>query len=401
MKQFLPSPIIVILAFCFVFLASCDPIPPLHLHNDQDIETELPVVELDIDVMWHYDLAYAFHCDTFYDWRREWRYGWDEMDQQLFGNIGYTEPTAFNIRRYFLGEDTLQKHNSVLRDHINGRVFRSKYQFGYHDLLVWNDPVTADGVVSVVIDEDATLDSVTVTTNASRHSSRYHAPSKLYSYNQPDELFSVEKKNFYVSRNVEDYDYYDEERHIYIKYLDALLFPVTYIYLTQVILHHNFGRVVGTGGDATLSNFAYSTCLNSGAAGSDPVSVHYYNRMKKGVELPDTHEQVDIIGGRLTTFGLRGINPFRYANPTQFPVSVRNGRHYMDVNVLFGNGYDTTMVFDVTNQVLQRFRGGVITVELNMDTIPVPSRAGGSGFDAVVEDWVEEVHEFETSNDKK
>jgi hypothetical protein len=30
-----------------------------------------------------------------------------------------------------------------------------------------------------------------------------------------------------------------------------------------------------------------------------------------------------------------------------------------------------------------------------MDTIPIPSRSGGSGFDAVVKDFEEETHEIE------
>jgi hypothetical protein len=53
-------------------------------------------------------------------------------------------------------------------------------------------------------------------------------------------------------------------------------------------------------------------------------------------------------------------------------------------------------VFDVTDQVRRRYRGGVITVELNLDTVPIPSRSGGSGFDAVVKDFEDGgTHEFE------
>lgn len=390
--------IFVTLSLGFAALASCDPIPPLHLRYDQEVETELPIVEVNIDVMWQYDLAYAFGYDTTYDWRREWKYGWDEQDEALFGPIGYTKPSSFNIRRYFLGNDTLQKHTSVLRDHVDGFKYRTKYDYGYYDFLVWNDPTSSDGVISLIIDEETTLDSVIVTTNSTNYASRYHAPSKLYAYNQPDELFSAEKENIFISRNYEDYDYFDEENRVYYKYLDLSLYPVTYIYLTQLIIHNNYDRVVNTEGEANISNFAYSACLNSGISGIDPISVHYNNRYKKNIELEDTHEQVDIVGGKLLTFGICGINPFRYANPTQMPQSARTGKHYMDVRLQFGNGFDSTMVFDVTDQVLQRYRGGVLTVEIDMDTIPIPSRSGGTGFDAVVEDWVEETHEFETSN---
>lgn len=71
-------------------------------------------------------------------------------------------------------------------------------------------------------------------------------------------------------------------------------------------------------------------------------------------------------------------------------------RHYMDVNMQFNNGIDSTFVFDVTDQVRKRYKGGVLTVELDADTIKIPRRKGGSGFDAVVKDFEDGgTHEFE------
>ena len=87
------------------------------------------------------------------------------------------------------------------------------------------------------------------------------------------------------------------------------------------------------------------------------------------------------MGGRLMTFGICGHR----ANGISRAEEVRdNNRHYMDVTVQFNNGIDSTLVFDVTDKVRERYKGGVITVELNMDTVPIPTRRGGSGFDAVV-----------------
>ena len=58
----------------------------------------------------------------------------------------------------------------------------------------------------------------------------------------------------------------------------------------------------------------------------------------------------------------------------------------MDCTMQFYNGMDSTFVFDVTDQVRKLYKGGVITVELDMDTVPTPLRPGGSGFDAVVKE---------------
>ena len=106
-----------------------------------------------------------------------------------------------------------------------------------------------------------------------------------------------------------------------------------------------------------------------------------------------TAERVDIVGGRLTTFGMCSQTPRNIHHVDE--VTDKN-RHYMDVTMQFNNGMDSTFVFDVTEQVRERYKGGVITVELDMDTIPIPTRSGGSGFDAVVKDFEDGgTHEFD------
>ena len=110
---------------------------------------------------------------------------------------------------------------------------------------------------------------------------------------------------------------------------------------------------------------------------------------------------MDIIGGKTLTFGLPKLNPSRLntRNYLESLEKVReadlNNRHYLDVKMQFYNGKDSTFVFDVTDQVRRLFRGGVITIELDMDKVPIPNRSGGSGFDAVVEDFEEKQWEFD------
>ena len=173
-----------------------------------------------------------------------------------------------------------------------------------------------------------------------------------------------------------------------------LLHPVTYIYLTQIILHNNRGRIAAVDGSANLSGMARSTCVNSGRAGDDAITVYYNCRLKRDCPLLPYSAtataaalaavpRADIVGGRLMTFGICGseVGTITRADELHDP-----SRHYMDVNMQFANGMDSTFVFDVTEQVRRRYKGGVITVELDMDTVPTPARRGGSGFDAVVKD---------------
>ena len=175
-----------------------------------------------------------------------------------------------------------------------------------------------------------------------------------------------------------------------IKKVDMILEPITYIYLTQVILHNNRNRVSGTDGQGNLSGFARTTVLNDGVAGSDVITVYYNNRFKPNCKRGK--EYVDIIGGRLLTFGIVKQNGNRIQRREDVVDPVK---HYLDVTMLFNNGMDSTFVFDVSEQVRRRWKGGVITVELDMDTVRIPSRKGGSAFDAVVKEFEEVTHEFE------
>ena len=362
---------------------SCERRPPLYLHEGQHIEFNLPMVELNLTVYWRYDIGY--------DWELEWTYGWDDLDTDLFGEIGYHKPSMYELRRYYLHKTPGAPHTMVEDFTVVGNLFQAEYNYGYYDMLVWNKIQTTDGIQSLVFDEETTLDSVVAFTHMGMATARYQEPKYSRAFNQPEELFSAFVRDLYVSENVEDYDYFDPETNVYHKVIDMELQPVTYIYLTQVRLHNNRGRIEGVDGEANLSGMARSVSLNTGIADNDPVTVHYNIRFKKGLT---THEgqNVDIAGGRCLTFGIPNQNSSRVTRAED----VRDKtRHYIDVNFIFNNGMDSTMVFDVTDQVRRHYRGGVITVDLDVDTIKLPTRPGGSGFDAVVKDYDDEEYEFD------
>ena len=156
-----------------------------------------------------------------------------------------------------------------------------------------------------------------------------------------------------------------------------------------MILHHNRGKIVGIDCSGMLSGMARSTMVNTGIADKDYITVFYNMRFKKNCDM--NGEDVDIAGGRLLTFGICGQN----ANRIKHRDDVKDdANHYLDVTMQFNNGMDSTFVFNVTDQVRNRWKGGVITVELDMDSIRIPSRNGGSAFDAIVKDFEEETHEF-------
>lgn len=373
------------LLMALTLLVGCEREPELHLFDGADLEVNFPSVSLELNTYWNYKLVYGIN----YDWEAEWYYGWDERDRQTFGELGYVEPTVFQLRRYYTGDTNHGRHLSAQVDTVQGKSFLGKYNWGFWDILVWNDIHTIDGVQNLNFDEPASLGPVTAWTNQTMRSSRYSHKYQR-SFYQPEPLFAAYEEGIEISRDLKGFEL-DTVRNIYVKKLNMLLHPLTYIYLTQVILHNNNNKVMDVDGVANLSGMARSTVLNTGVTGSDEITVDYNVLFKKGCNM--NGESVDIVGGRLVTFGMCNFNPNQVTRAEDVPAT---GRHFIDVTMTFNNGTDSTFVFDVTRQVRQRYKGGVITVELDMDTIPIPRRSGGSAFDAVVKDYEDGgTHEFE------
>ena len=50
--------------------------PPLHLPAEE-VLVDMPIVVTDMKVIWNINV----------DWQTQWYYGWDEIDEELFGQI--------------------------------------------------------------------------------------------------------------------------------------------------------------------------------------------------------------------------------------------------------------------------------------------------------------------------
>lgn len=381
MKKALASLLLPIAAILMAAV-SCAREPLLYLHRDCIINMELKLTNTDIHTMWDYEPGY--------DIMQEWAYGWDSQDNAIFGPLGYAPMDAFQLRRYFLGSNPDAKHSDVRREFMNGTTFKGSFSFGYYDLLSWNEIQSIDYGQSIRIKES--LDSVVAYTGESlMQNPGYPGTKSDKAYNQPESLFSGYMQGLAVTDNPNDYSW-NEEKHCFEKNIKLELQPVTYIYLVQFILHNNRERITLIQGDSNLSAMSRGVCLNSGVTLDEPVTVNYPARFKKGVKMQKSGETVDIIGGKLTTFGVCGTNPTKVETKAQLKDSPI--RHYLDLNVTFLNGMDSTMVFDVTDIVRERYKGGVITIDLDVDHIKIPTRPGGSGFDAVVKDPTNENYEI-------
>jgi len=206
--------------------------PPLHLPG-QNLLTEMPAVETQLNVVWNVNA----------DWTTDWHYGWDAVDNATWGDIGYSRPTSYQVRRYYKAYEPNAPHSEVDAFSIRGTSFRRYFNFGYYDILFYSDIDSKDGTQVLVVNESPDL--VTATTTGTRGLSR--RASKLTNgkevsdtssviglKNQPEIFYAAYPENIYISSNLDDY-IYDPVENIYIKKIETELRPLVYIYLGIVV----------------------------------------------------------------------------------------------------------------------------------------------------------------------
>ena len=354
--------------------------PPLHL-PDENMLTEVTVKHTT-------ELKTAIGVD--YDWKATWHYGWDETDQQLSGDTCYTMPTNYEVRRYYLGTAAQGKHTRDGLDNFTlfSNTFRRTFQYGYYDLLIWSNIDSDDGTQVLLVNE-TDLDSVKATTTVSRGMVRTTDLSTVVGlYNQPEIFYSAYDRDLYISQDITDYDYFDDKENVWVKQLNATLRPLVYIYLVQIILHNNDGRVKGVTGDAALSAMASGTCVNTGHTDNRPCMVYYSVRMKNDVDI--NGEKVDVIGGKLTTFGLCDMDGCSSTTSAQYAGSRTDLDNRVYYTLRFSNGTEKTYDAVVTDQCRKQCRGGVITIDIDCNQLTPPDSEDGSAgniFVPTVEDY--------------
>lgn len=365
--------------------------PPLKLPA-QEVAVELQTNVINLDIVWNIDA----------DWQSRWYYGWDDTDSLLWGPLAYPKPTSYEVRRYYLGKEQNAPHKNVDAFTIQTNRFRRSYFFGYYDMLIWSNIDSKDGSQVVKIDEQD-LNSVDASTTVSHGMTRLATTgaesgnnSVTGLYNQPEIFYSTYPRNIYISDNIADYDYYDEQEKCWVKHLNCELTPMVYIYLVQVIFKNNHGRVVGTSGNAALSAFSASTNVNTGHTYNDPSMVYFNTRFKK--DKLYQLQNVDIIGGKYTTFGLCDMASCVDAPDHFYSGSRKDLPNYLMVDLSFYNGKEKTYQFDVTDQCRNQAHGGIITIVIDCDELDIPeddpSDPSGSLFVPTVEDYEEVVFEI-------
>lgn len=340
--------------------------PPLHLPSD-DKRVEITHIDADIQTIWNVKTQIGTDI----------AYKWDSIDVKQEGDFAYQLPKSYEVRRYFKGINPDAPYSECTEDGFTtySNKFSRNFEYGYYDLMMWSNIESVDGKQNVIIREDS--DKVTATT----------AKTRGGLYNMPEVFYSTSIPNVYISRDVNDYDYYDEENNVYVKRINARLSPLVYMYLIQIELKNNDGRIVGASSNNAVSNLATTTQVNTGHTGNESGMVAFHTRMKD-----------DVIGGKLTTFGLCDMDGYN-TDSTSIYKGHHDGKNYLYADLTFANGKTKTCKIDITDQLKSHCHGGVITAVIDCDKIEVPEGDVSIPFLPTVKDYDEVTWEIHIDNE--
>lgn len=339
--------------------------PLLHIKGTTAVQPQIEQ-NVNINMMWEAD------------WQAHWQVDWDT---EAKGEIGYTEPETYHMNYFRSGSKELAGE----RDMVSGGI-RINLDYGNYDLLLYNNDYE-----SMQIDRADDWSWVTASTTADPYA---QLPDSITPNGplrrMPEQLFSMFATDVHVSDNLDDYEYLPDEG-IYLLHLNSQLLPRTFIYLLQVELKNNDGRVTGCG-SSTIDGLASSVDLLSTLNDEVPVAHQFssFYQEKTG----EDGKPLCLIGGRMTTFGLCGISPWDESKRTEgtraLPRVATGNTCY--VQLQYSNGGRRYVAVDITAQMRDKLTGGVIniTLDLNEYTPPKPDTEGG--FDVNVDDWDEEDH---------
>ena len=366
-----------------VSLCACRIDPPLHLRKPVEVEVEVDT-HVDLDVMWQID------------WEARWDYAWNV---EALGPLGYVPPASMRLHAYTLGADggyvAYQVHN-FMGEESRVRVFPGVYDFLFHnndsEAILFRSDTEFDDVYAYtrLISKGLQPSSLVKTlrqkeknpTPAAHDATRAGGvqtrafddePVNL----MPDCLYSLFTRGQEISDNIEDYEYINGH---YVFRIKGELHPSTFIYLIQIRLLNNNGRVVGSAGGTALTGLSEGVDLQTGITSASVVSVPTDVRI-------DRTADPDLMGARLISFGIPGCNPYDDAS-----VAASRSEHYLVLSVAYRDGGFKNIHVDETDQLRALPTGGVITLELDVDDFP-PEEADpgeGGGFNALIDGWGEE-----------
>lgn len=257
------------------------------------------------------------------DWENKLQYDWDETDS-TYGTLGYSEPENIKGTIYNIDTRTGERYSHFFKVFGLKDSTYSLYSAVKYDMLFYNF-----GTDSILFNQSEDYKTYTAQAN---------------NLGRTDELQGT------FMTGVEFAPYQSSK-------LEVDLEPYTYIYLLQIIIKNNQDNRI-TGADAlTLTGLAKGTNLFTRTTFADTVSITtgdikpLKNHSEVRLEDGTTVQQAGIMAARILTWGL--------------PTTTAPNRNDLIITLTLQNGQTKTLTRDITTQLQQHPKGGIITVSLD------------------------------------
>ena len=350
---------ILVIAFC-ILLISCER-KPLYLQGDTALKINVQV-EADISVMWKAS------------WRDTLKYDWDE---ELYGPMFYTLPSSCNVVIFnngnLLSETKVQTNKRQLIDvELNNTYDLLIYSKEYF----WTETYYSGGryyVETPPMEGRATKNKIS---------------SEYETVNQPGEVFAMNKREIYLSNDLSDYEEVIENgKLIYVYNIDEMLEPVSYIYIVQFLVINDDNSPIIEAKD--IANFTISgISTKKNMFTNTPVytgnkQISTFDIKPGQFHTPDTL----MFASRVTILDLL---PDEVDSSWSSQIDFL---YYTNIDVETYNYGEVTGTKDITKQLRDNPRGGIITVIILNKKKKKQNPEGENGFGVDLKEWKE--HKFD------
>lgn len=339
-----------------LFLMSCER-KPLYLRGDAALRINVQV-EADISTLWS-PL-----------WRESLKYDWNES---LYGPLFYTVPSSCNVVVFsggsLLDETTVQVGKRELIDiELNNTYDLLLYSKQYH----WIDTYYEGGRYYV----ETPLTEIKTTKN--------EVSREYETVTQPGEIFALNKQGVYLSDDILDFEEVVENgKVIYVYNIDGTLKPISYIYIIQFIIVNDDNSPMIEAKDIT--SFTISGIASKKNMLTDtPAYTGNKQISSSDIKPGQPHSQDSLIfASRITILDLLPNDP------NSSWTSQIDYVYYTNVDIDTYNFGEVTGTKDITRQLRENPRGGIITVIILNSELKRSSE--GPGFGISLDEWKEHI----------
>lgn len=351
--------ILVLLLLVFSLLA-CER-KPLYLQGDAALKINVQV-EASINTLWRAS------------WRDSLKYDWDE---NLYGPLFYTLPTSCNVVVFNKGALLSETPIAVGKRELIDVELNSTY-----DLLIyskeyfWTETYYEGGKYYV----ETPLTEGRATKNEISH--EYETVS------QPGEVFAMNKREIYLSNDLSDFEEVIENgKLIYVYNIDEMLEPVSYIYIVQFIVVNDDNSPIIEAKD--IANFTISgISTKKNMFSNEPVYTGSKQISTFDIKPGQYHSPDSLVfASRITILDL-------LPDDTDSSWSSQiDYLYYTNIDVETYNYGEVTGTKDITQQLRDNPKGGVITVIILNSELKKEKPEDSNGFGIDLKEW--QQHTFD------